>query len=282
MAKTATKTPKTEELATQETAGVPAVQNTEMASMERPSFMEEGDATGTEGITTADIRLPRLAIAQQMSPQMLEGDAKQIEGLKLSDLFNTLTNQNYGRNAVQFIPIARNVRRIEFDPKDKKKVLDWNVPADDKRNEWTPSEEEGGKNNPPRATRYVDYIIFALTGEAGDAPEILIFSIKTTNKWAKEAASKLDGLIHLHAHKGKKSVPIYGVVYSVKTGIEKNDSGTFGVPIIDQVGYVANQTIFKAAESFAKEIKGKSFVADDVETEDDSFDAEKLEGEAGM
>jgi len=254
-----------------------------MISQERPDFMAEGDATGTEGITAADIRLPRLAIAQQMSPQMLEGDSKQITGLRMSDLFNTLTGQIYGRGPVTFIPIARSVRRIEFDPKDKKKILDWNVPANDPRNEWGEAEEPGGKGTPPRATKYVDYIVFAATGEPGDAPEILILSIKTTNKWAKEAASKLDGLIHAHAHKGKKSVPIYGVAYELRTGIEKNDNGTFGVPIIGQVGYVSYQPLFKACEQYAQEIKGKSFAADDVETEGDTdFDTDKMEQEAGM
>ncbi|KKM78483.1 hypothetical protein LCGC14_1359440, partial [marine sediment metagenome] len=94
-----------------------ALEKAGLTALARPDFIEVGTA-GTEDITADDLKLPRLAIAQGLSPQMLPDDSAHIEGLKLFELFNDLTDEIYGKGPLTFIVGRRQVKRIEFDPED--------------------------------------------------------------------------------------------------------------------------------------------------------------------
>jgi hypothetical protein len=243
------------------------------AMTERPSFIPAGDTTGTEGITQEDIRLPRLTIAQGLSPQLTPGDSAYIDGLKMFQLFNDFTRQIYGNGPLYFIAVRRDVRRIEFIPRDEGGgVKDMNVPHGDPRTEWT--EDEEGHRVPPKATKFNEFVVLLLVSK-DDPPEPIVLSIKDTNKFNRRAATDLNGFIKMHASKGKNSVPIYGVVYSISSKSEKNDNGTFGVPIINQVGFVPRQDWFQAAQAFAASLEGKNVVTTREPGDEDSF----VEGE---
>lgn len=234
---------------------------------ERPSFIPEGDTTGTEGITGEDIRFSRLSIAQGLSTQLIEGDSSYINDLKMFDLFNDLTGTVYGKGPLYFIPVRRDVRRIEFDPNVRGIPLDMNVPPNDPRTAWT--KDDDGKRIPPRATKFNEFVILLLL--KGVPAEPMVLSIKDTNKFNRKAVERLNGFIKMHASKGKKSVPIYGVVYSIASKSEKNDNGTFGVPVIDQVGFVPTQELFNQAKDFAASLEGKTIVITREPGEDDDL-----------
>lgn len=212
------------------------------SALVKPSFIEDSRA-GTEDIGTDEIRLPRLAISQGLSPQLTPGDPKHIPGLTLFQLFNDLTGEIYGAGPIKFIPIRRDIRRIEFIPRDEGGgVRDLNVPANDPRNEWT--EGPGGERVPPAATRYVEFI--ALILREGKSPEPIVISIKDTNKFNRDASVRLTTFIKM------RQAAIYAGVYSVKVGTGKNDSGTFGIPIIENEGFVQDEAVYELASHFAK------------------------------
>jgi len=64
----------------------------------------EGPARGSENAGTDDIIIPRLTLLQALSPQIDDTDAKFIEGAKAGDIINSLTGENYGKEAT-IIPI---------------------------------------------------------------------------------------------------------------------------------------------------------------------------------
>jgi hypothetical protein len=106
-----------------------------------------------------------------------------------------------------------------------------------------------------------------------------VISIKGTNKFNRRAATDLNGFIKMHASQGAKSVPIYGVIYSVESKPEKNDKGSFGVPVFNQVGFVPPtlKAVYEQAAEYAKSLEGKTIV---VEREPgDEFDTATLDGE---
>lgn len=249
------------------------------AMMERPSFIPEGDTTGTEGITSDDIRLPRLAIAQGLSPQVTPGDSAYMEDLKLFQMFNDFSKVIYGNGPLFFIPVRRDVRRIEFKPRSEGGgVIDMNVSPNDPRTLWTNDGE--GKRVPPKATKFNEFVVLLLDTKTGQVSEPIVLSIKDTNKWNRRAATDLNGFIKMHASKGKKSVPIYGVIYTIESKPEKNDSGTFGVPVIKQYNFVMDQEMFKNAAAFAKSLEGKNIqVEREPGEEDPGFDPNEIEGQ---
>jgi len=250
----------------------------EMSLTERPDFIPAGDKTGTEGITSEDIRLPRLGIAQGLSPQIMPGDGSYIEDLKLFDMFNDSTNEVYGKGPLYFVPVRRDVKCIEFRPRTEGGgVVDLNVPRNDPRaTQWR---EVNGKRLPPAATTFDEFI--ALLIKTGGETDPIVISIKHTNKWNRRAASDLNGFIKMHASQGVKSVPIYGVVYSIESKSEKNDSGTFGVPVFRQVGYIPKNMpeLFERAKNYAASLEGKTVIVSREPGDEDSFDGPTLDAE---
>lgn len=234
----------------------------ESTAMGRPAFIDPTDKTGTEDIGRDDLRLPRLVIAQGLSTQLIEGDSNYIKDLKMFDLFNDLTGEIYGRGPIRFIPCRRDVVRIEFDPEDGTKVLDRNVPANNQRLEW-----DG--DQPPKATRFTEFVAL-LIHEAPRKPEPIVISIKETNKFMRRAAERLTGFVKF------QDGPIYAGYKTVVSKSEKNDSGTFGVFVFDNAGFIQEEPMYRFAEQFSKGLGSKQVVTN-RNNDPDAFDAEKLE-----
>lgn len=245
--------------------------------IDRPSFVKKDSAAGLEGIGIDDIRLPRLAIAQGLSPQITPGGASFIQGLQLFDLFNDLTSEIYGHvnTTLQFVPVRRDVKRIQFKPRSEGGgVIDMDVPANDPRTRWTTNED--GKRIPPAATKYVEFVVLLVRD--GKAPEPIVLSIKDTNKWSRAAAINLTSFIAL------RKVDIYAGLYEVTSKAEKNDQGTFGVYAVRNVRNLDDPTqtneeweksgsLYRMAEAFHQSLKGKKIVTEREPGEDDvAFD----------
>lgn len=252
---------------------------------QRESFIAKGDLTGTENITSDDLRLPRVSIAQGLSTQLIEGDSNYIDGLKMFDMFNDLTGEVIGRGPVKFIVVRRDVRRIEFLPRSEGGgIVDLNVPyidpatgKIDPRNEWSVVD---GERIPPKATKFVEFVILML--REGRDPEPIMLSIKDTNKFNRRAIERLTGFIKL------RNAPIYAGLYELASKTEKNDSGTFGVPVISNAGsldnlnvddatWERNKALYAFAEGFAKSLEGKAIIVDrEPGDEDTSFNTDEM------
>lgn len=271
---------------------------------EYKSFIPAGDQTGTEDIGANDIRLPRLKIAQGLSPQMIPGDSQYIEGLKMFELFNDLSGERYGMGPLYFIPIRRDMHRIEFEPRVKGQTgggapIDLDVPPNDPRNLWTWSSEElkaSGKKAdvPPRATTFHEFVVLLL--REGVAPEMIVLSIAAKNKHNTRAAERLTSFIKQQAMRGAQAAPIYGCMYSVESKSEKFTEGTAGVYVVNQAGRLDRQdqtkeswkrseALFNLAKQMHASLEGKVIVVEREPGSDDDFVPETLEQEgatAGM
>jgi hypothetical protein len=232
---------------------------------------------GTEDISATDIRLPRLAIAQGLSPQITPGDAQFIEGLTLFDMFNDLTTEIYGKGPLTFVPVRRDVHAIEFIPrKEGGGIRDMSVPLNDPRLDWTPATETTPRL-PPAATKFVDFVILLL--RPGRAPEPIVLSVKLTNKFNKRSADQLTTFIKL------RNAAIYAGLYTVDTQVPaKNDNGTFGVPRIKNAGFIpietpAGKALYDFAKGFHESLEGKTIIVEREQADDTEFDADKMEAE---
>lgn len=240
---------------------------------ERPKSLKH--ETGAQDIDTEGIRLPRLSIAQGLSPQITPGDVQQIEGLALFDMFNDITGEIYGKGPITFVPVkaytGKDARRIEFRPRSEGGgIIDMDVPPGDPRLDWT---VEDGVRKPPRATTFQEYVIILL--RSGKAPEPIVLSIKGTNKHNRRASDYLTSTI------GFRPGRIFSGMYTVDTKVPvKNDKGTFGVPRIKNAGFVpvdtpAGSALYEFAEKFHDSLEGKTIIVEREtldENEADTFD----------
>lgn len=240
---------------------------------ERP--VETGILEGLHGLNPNEIRLPRVAIAQGLSKAMTPGDSAYIESLKMFDMYNDRTGQVYGKGPLLVVPIRKTKKRIEFDPNDRNIMLDPDVPPNDPRMTWDRSVTP---NLPPRATEFYEFICLALT--PGQAPEPVVVSISTKNKWDRRAAEDFWNNIEM------RGVSIYRGLYRVASRPEKNDKGTFGVYGVKNAGFIpatpAGKALLAMAKDFHDSLAGKTIVVDRENPNDDpdTFDTTAMDAEA--
>jgi hypothetical protein len=246
--------------------------------MQRPQSLDPNDTTGTEDIDPNSIRMPRIGVAQGLSHEMTPGDTAYIDGLKLFDMFNTTSQEVYGKGPLTFVPITHEWRAIEFTPRSQGGgVVDLDVPKGDPRLKWTWSTPElkaskARADVPPCATEFEEFVVILL--RKGKAPEPIMLSIPLKNKWNRNAANKLISAIAL------RRAAIYANVFSVDTSLPgKNDKGTFGVFTVKDHGFLPKDqpigaAIYAHAEGLHHQLAGKTIVvqraSDDV---DDSMAA---------
>lgn len=254
---------------------------TGLAQAQAPKSLDREDLTGTEDIGANEIRLPRLAIAQGLSPEMTPGDARYIEKLKMFEFFNDLTTDTYGPGPITFVPVRRDVRRIEFKPREEGGgVVDMDVPPGDPRLKFTKG--PNGERIPPRATTFTEFIILML--HKGKVPEPIVLSIKETNKFNRRAAENMRTFAKL------RNAALYAGLYTVSSKPEKNDKGTFGTYVVKNAGFLNTDTpigakLYEHAKKFAQSLEGKEIVVNrDTSTHDADgdadFDADRMEREA--
>lgn len=82
-----------------------------------PSYLQPtgGGPRGLEDVEQKDLIIPRLQIAQAMSPELKPQNPEHIAGLEQGQLFNTVTHDVYGMH-VQVIPMWFFRSRIFFKP----------------------------------------------------------------------------------------------------------------------------------------------------------------------
>ena len=217
-----------------------------------PAYVNTGAIVGVETITPEDITLPRLALAQGLSPQVNESDDAYIDGLRPGDLFNSLTSAAYGRGPVGVVIVkVESPRWMEFDEKDRTLILDRNVPAGDPRTVW------GDDGTPPRATQFRDYL--ALLADTG---EPIGLSFKGTSL---RSAKDLNSLIKLYPNQ----------VYNIGSAGKKNEHGAFFIYKVTSAGIYAAEAIYEAQARLAEQWAGANVTVDTKTETDDMPKADK-------
>jgi hypothetical protein len=188
----------------------------DLITLDRPTCADEG-ILGNEGIGRNDIAMPRIGLAQKMSPEIDPTSPRVIPGLAFTGLFNSVTRQVY-TPPLHFVILRRDDPRwIEFNPLDEGGgIKDMDVRKNDQRTKFGPDGEK------PIATEFHDFIILLLTGldPANPLDSIAALSLKSSSI---KAAKHLNFLVTLRGPK-----LICKGVYTLTTGHE-TDKKTQGV-----------------------------------------------------
>lgn len=230
----------------------------------RPNFIGT-DAVGTEHIGKDDLQMPRLGLAQALSPQLNPDDPKFVPGLAQGDMFNNLTGRIIGRGPLELTVVrADRPRGIEFYPLDQGGgIKDFNVPLTDPRMQFGPNGEK------PIATKFYDYVVLLL-GEQWTPEEALIaLSLKGSGL---KVARQLNTLITL------RHAPLYAGKYTLTTVKTTNKLGTFYIFQVRNSGTVdawtsnpgwVSSEVFAAAKVLHASIKDKELKIEREPGEDD-------------
>lgn len=251
-------------MATKKTEETAIVKQDEVSAIVVPEFLKDFVGQGLEGMTKDDIQMPRLALAQGLSPQLNPDAPEYIEGLKLGDAWNSLTQQVYGRGPFEVAIVRRDAPRwIEFFPReDGGGVKDLHVPANDPRTQFTTGED--GVRKQPLATQFYDYIVVFL-----ETREVISLSFKSTGL---KVARQLNSLLKL-----RQSLPLFLTKFNLRSVMTKNSKGSFAIFQFSVGGVVKDEETLKFLASTFTALKDKPVEFDREPGSDDGDDA----GDAG-
>jgi len=234
-------------------------QNTSLGAP-MPSFIEQGERSGTEHLREQDIQMPRLALAQLTSPEIAADDPKFIEDLVFGDLFNSLTRYNYKSGPLQFCILrADPPRYIEFSP-DGKTVLDMNVAEGDPRTLFG----QGGEK--PVATKFYDFIVMLLPSR-----EMIALSFKSTGL---KVAKQLNGLITFRGN-----VKLFAGKYTITSMLTRNAQGRYAIYKVANAGWIDDAETYNFAKAAFEAFRHKEVVIDRNGDVDDTFDTAAMDRE---
>ncbi len=231
---------------------------------ERPAFIPVGDRTGTEHITRQDVKMPRLLLAQALSPEVQETESAFIPELRVGMLFNDLTKSVYGKGPIEFIILRADPPRwVEFVPREEGGgIKDPNVLPGDPRT-------IPGPDGKTVATQFYDFVLRMLPSN-----EDIALSLK--GKSGVRAAKALNGLIML------RNAPCFAGNYIMTASMVKNPKGTFAVYLTKNNGWAKSPEEFDFRKKLHEALKDKELVieredrADDVDEDATSFDPSKM------
>jgi hypothetical protein len=200
-----------------------------------PDFVSEDAATYEgEHIAREDVKIPRIALAQKMSPQLDPGAPEFIEDLRPGQFFNSLTGEILPQPLAFVVLRVERPRFIEFYPRDgsgPRGVKDFNVPIGDPRTEW--AQNERGERIPPVATKFHDYIVFLPHDGSVVALSMKGTSIKTARAFN---GLRLTRRMPSGPSKGKPA-PLYTQVYTLDSKSEKNAKGSYFIFAVRNGGW---------------------------------------------
>jgi hypothetical protein len=265
-----------------------------------PDYLKEVDnADGTEGLTREDMVMPRLALAQKMSPEIDPESPKFIEGLEIGDMFNSVHRTIYGdgiAEPIEFVVLKRDApRHVEFKPLDQGGgIVDMNVPANDPRTMFTRGAD--GKSVKPIATKFYDFVVMLLP-----SMEIIGLSFKSTGlKAARLLNTTLATplMVRVGDKLMPKKVPIYARKFMVRSATGKKDQHTFKLYVVepsnipsessavnangDPLPALVSQELFGFLQGYFENFKDQKVVIDIDATPDDDGPDRDQPADPGM
>lgn len=234
-----------------------------------PDYLKKGKR-GFEDTVASDVMIPRLALAQALSPQVTEGDPRKIKDLVAGDLFNSVTQQCYGKEVRVQLLRKMPLRAVEFRSiDDGGGIIDPNVPLNDDRLKWGTTGVK--KDDKPKATLFRDFLAVIIAEDG--SRELIALSFKSSGI---KAAKELWGLAM------GRNRDVYAGVYRISTGMKLEPKPHY-IYKVENDGWVSENDAKLGAEmsEAVEAIKADRIDADGADDEADDFNPAAYEAQAG-
>ncbi len=213
---------------------------------------ELADAHGVMGLENAraeDFQIPRLQIAQAMSPQLLRSKAEYIAGLMVGQYFNTVTQEVYG-DTINVVPVKYTFSRLRFANSildcQSKNGIDGGTRAP-KCSECEFSKWGSGKDG--QGTDCKEYRNWLILEAKSGQPMSLSFkssSLIVAKTWATLISTRKYKLTT-----GKSvPAPAFSTVYELRSVEKSTSKGTFYIPAVRVIGNAPVDVMKDAADLF--------------------------------
>lgn len=210
---------------------------------------------GLENARAEDFQIPRLQVAQALSPQLLRSKPEYIPGLMVGQFFNTVTQEVYG-DTVQVVPVKFSVSRLRFlngvlDCQSKNGVNGGTrapVCATCTLKDWGTGKDGAG-------TDCKEYRNWLILDTVNGMPMSLSF--KSASLVVSKTWSTLLRTRQLVLPNGeKRPAPAFMTIYELRTAEKTGPKGTYYVPVV-RVLEPASPELVKYGKDLFDSFKGE-------------------------
>lgn len=205
------------------------------AGMTEEELSAQTGVMGMEGVRQEHIQIPRLSIAQPLSPQMIRSKPEYIEGLMVGQYFNTVTREVYG-DAVNVVPVKYSLSRIKFtnnvlDCRSKNGIDGGHYAEACKSCQFS----KWGSGREGKGTDCKEYINFLVVEESTLQP--MVISFKSSSLAAGRTWSTLIlGRKIVLSNGERRPAPAFMTRYTLKTVEKTSGQGVYYVPVVVVAG----------------------------------------------
>jgi hypothetical protein len=214
----------------------------------RPDFVPE---TKNEQMDRDELLIPRVDVAQALSPQIVEGNEGYIEGLKQGDLFNTATGTVYGKT-LRFVSVHYQKEFLVF--KDRLLGGGFRGTYDTEQDALRAIEEL--KEEGLEVVLSLSNLIFIVDKDGLYREMAFLSATKTKLKAARK----------LNTHCQMVKAPRYASVFELTSVKDESPKGAFYNFSIRSLGWLADRDTFEQAAQVAESMAGQRFKGDHSES----------------
>lgn len=202
-----------------------------------------GNRAGMEDVGREDVLIPRLCIAQALSPQLKKTNENYIKGLEVGAFFNSVTGRIYGEK-VTVVPLFFFKQFIEFkDINAGGGIVSMYHHAEDIPADKTYRLDQVPQGEKPQVTEFKNEMCLIVTEDGGLEPIVVSFKstgMKTAKKW-----NSLMRAIPLPSY-----AKFYDLLSVTQTKGQQEWAGANVIP-----GEFVPAALFQAAETFFKQLR---------------------------
>lgn len=231
-----------------------------------PDYMKKGTARGSENVGTSDVVIPRIELAQALSPCLNRNKPEYIEGAQAGMFFNSVTRELYGER-VTVVPVFFKKQWLVW--KDREQGGGFRGAHDSPQEAALRIKEEPADQQKYfEATETAQQLVLVVKGD-GSTEEAVISMARTKLKVSKQWNS----MIRLAG--GDRFSRMYDLV-----GVEESsDKGDFYNISILANGFVSEETYHKAEALYEAIASGERNLNVDNSDGDDAPQGDRGTGE---
>ena len=197
-----------------------------------------------------DIAIPYINILQTTSPQLNPSKAEHVEGAKVGQFYNTVSQEV--SDSLKVIPVLYQLRYVEWKPREsgggfvEAHDADSGILSKTKRDQLT--SKDVLENGNYIATTAYHYVL--VQGADGNWSQAVISmtstQLKKSRRWnSLMLTQKVQG------PSGSFTPPTYAMIYNLTTVSESNDRGSWFGYQLEKAGQVEDADIYNEAKSFS-------------------------------
>lgn len=242
---------KTTKLAKKEEKSITKKESADLSMTNRPDFVED---SASQPMDRDEVLLPRIDVAQALSPQIDEESASFIPGLKQGMLFNTASGEILG-NKIKFVSVAYQKEYLLFRDREKGGGFGGSYPTEEAALAAIEERDDDGWES----VLSLSNLVMVLDDNLQQVALAYLAGTRT----------KLKVMRKMNTHLQMVKAPRYATVFELSTVKEEGAKGMYYNFAVRPLGWLSDLDTYNEARRIASSMKDRRFSGDHTDSDDE-------------